>query len=513
MQETSKEVFQLVWTYVPNLVAAIVILLLGWLVALAVSALVRKALRRTALANRLQRWLTGEGQPPTAEGQTPRMDAAKGIATGVFYLIMLFVLVAFFQALRLTSITEPLNQLLNLVFEFAPRILGGGLLLLLAWLVASGLRFVLTRVLRAARIDERFGDQAGLEEARRLPLAMSLANVVYWLIFLLFLPAVLGALALEGLLEPVNALVNQVLAFLPNIFSAGLIVAIGWFVARIVQRIVTNLLEAAGADQLSERVGLTPALGTQRLSGILGLVVYILILIPVLIAAFNALALDAITQPASNMLNLILAAVPSIFAAALVVAIAYVVGRMVAGLVTTLLTGVGFNTVLARLGLEVETTEERRTPAAIVGSLVLVTIILFAITEALHLLGFAALGALVVEFMVFAAHVLLGLVIFAFGLYLAQLAARTVQASGVVQARLFALAARVAILVLAGAMALRQMGFANEIITLAFGLLLGAIAVALAIAFGIGGRDIAARELEGWLNGIKSRGTPEGPGV
>jgi hypothetical protein len=90
-------------------------------------------------------------------------------------------------------------------------------------------------------------------------------------------------------------------------------------------------------------------------------------------------------------------------------------------------------------------------------------------------------------------------------LYLAQLAARTVQASGVVQARLFALTARVAILVLAGAMALRQMGFANEIITLAFGLLLGAIAVALAIAFGIGGRDIAARELEGWLDRIRSR--------
>ena len=114
------------------------------------------------------------------------------------------------------------------------------------------------------------------------------------------------------------------------------------------QRIVTNLLAAVGADQLSERVGLAPVLGEQRLSGLLGLVVYVLILIPVLIAALNALALEAITRPASNMLNVILEAIPAIFAAILVVVVAYMVGRVVAGLITDLLTGVGFNAVLAR---------------------------------------------------------------------------------------------------------------------------------------------------------------------
>jgi len=64
----------------------------------------------------------------------------------------------------------------------------------------------------------------------------------------------------------------------------------------ILQQILTNLLAAIGADRLSERMGLAPALGEQRLSGLLGLVVYALILIPVLIAALNALALEAITR-------------------------------------------------------------------------------------------------------------------------------------------------------------------------------------------------------------------------
>ncbi|NIO72751.1 MAG: mechanosensitive ion channel, partial [Anaerolineae bacterium] len=133
-----------------------------------------------------------------------------------------------------------------------------------------------------------------------------------------------------------------------------------------------------------------------------------------------------------------------------------------------------------------------------------VAIMLFAAIEASRLLGFVLLADLVAQFTAFAGQVILGLIILAIGLYLANLAAKTVQASGVAQAGMLALAARISILVLAGAMALRQMGLANEIINLAFGLLLGAIAVAVALAFGLGGREAAARELEEWLQSVKS---------
>jgi hypothetical protein len=237
----------------------------------------------------------------------------------------------------------------------------------------------------------------------------------------------------------------------------------------------------------------------------LGLVVYVLILIPVLIAALNALALEAITQPATNMLDTILGALPAVFAAGLVVAIAYVVGRVVAGLIANLLSGAGFDAVLTRMGLGKEPAEGERTPSEIVGYLVLVAIMLFASIEALRLLGFESVADLVTQFTAFANQVILGLIIFAIGLYLANLAAKTVQASEAAQAGLLAMAARVSVLVLAGAMGLRQMGLANEIINVAFGLLLGAIAVAVALAFGLGGRELAARELEEWLRSVKSK--------
>ncbi|MFW6106981.1 MAG: mechanosensitive ion channel [bacterium] len=348
-----------------------------------------------------------------------------------------------------------------------------------------------------AKLDERLGEEA---EGVKTALSASPGGVVYWLVFLLFLPAVLGALELEGLLTPVKAMTQQFLAFLPNVFGAALIVVLGWFAARIVQRVVTNLLAAVGADTLSEKVGLAKALGQAKLSRALGLVVQILILIPVFIAALNALQLEAVTRPTSNMLDVVLGAVPAIFAAALILLFSYVVGRLVAAAASRLLAGVGFDSILATLGLgEVDLTEGSKTPSDVVGYVIMVVVMLFASLEAARVLGFVALAELLAEFTVFAGQVLLGVVILAIGLWLANLAAKAVEATDKPKAATLAIAARVAILVLTTAIALRQMGLGDEIISLGFGLLLGAAAVAAAIAFGIGGRDVAKRKLDEWV--------------
>jgi len=354
-------------------------------------------------------------------------------------------------------------------------------------------------VMSAARLDERIGGKIDAEKEKPLQLTKTIGDVVYWLIFLLFLPAVLGTLNLEGLLDPVQSMLDKFLGFLPNILAAAVIGVVGWFVARIVRQIVTSLLSAAGSDRLNDRIGIA------SLPKLVGLIVYILILIPVLVAALNALGLDAITQPASSMLNLILEALPAIFAASMVVVIAYIVGKIVAGFITELLTGIGFNNILARLGIGKEVAEGKRTPSDIAGFLLITAIMLFAVFEASNLLGFEALSNLMAELTVLGGHILLGLVIFSIGLYLANLASKAIQSSASAQASFVSIVARVAILVLAGSIAIRYMGLANEIVNLAFGLILGAIAIAVAIAFGIGGRDVAARKLEEWTAAKKDK--------
>ena len=484
-------------SYLPNLVAALAVLIFGWLIALLVAKVLVAALRRTSIDNRIAAWVRGE------EGESP--DVEPVIGRIIFWFLMIFVLIGFFQALKLSVVTEPLQNLLDKIVGAAPSVLWAGALLLIAWLLATGLRLVVRKVFEGFRLDERLGSEVVEGEDKPVPVSQMLSETVYWLIFLLFLPAVLGALKLEGLLAPVQSMVEKLVGFLPNLFAAAAIFVVGWFFAKILRRIVSNLLAAVGLDSLGERVGLEKALGKQRLSGLVGLLLYTFILLMVIVLSLDALKLEKITRPASDMLDQILGAIPSLFGAALILTIAFIVGKLVASLVSNLLTAAGFERLLEKLGFK--WAPGSGSASSLAGHLVVVLIMLFATVEALNLLGFEQLAVLASSFIVFFGNVLLGVVIFLLGLYLASLAARAIEASG--QNPLLATAAKVAITVLAAAMALRQMEVAENIIDMAFGLILGAAAVAAAIAFGLGGRDLARQELERWGQNLRDRSSKE----
>ncbi|MDH3285652.1 MAG: mechanosensitive ion channel [Acidobacteriota bacterium] len=484
--------------FLPHVAAALGILVIGWIIALVASAVVRGALRRTQLDEKLSSWLAGD------DGKT-EISAARWAGKAVYYLILAFVLIAFFQVLGLSGVSAPLGSMLENLFEYLPQLLSAGLLLLLAWIVATVVKLLVGRGLSAARIDERLGETAAAEHARP-PVSLSIATALYWLVFLLFLPLVLDALSLEGLLMPLQEMLAGVMGYLPQVVAAGLILVIGWFAARIVSQIVTNLLAAAGADRVGETEDGRSPFGERKLSGLLGLIVYVLILLPAAIAALDALQIEAISRPASNMLESMLAAVPSIATAALVILVAFFVGRWVSGLAAELLAGLGFDRILVTLGLSQNATTEERSPSKMAGTVVLIAILYFATLEASALLGFDAFGALLVQFAEFAGRVLVGLVLFGVGLYLANLAARFVRDSQPPERAILSTATRVSIVALASAMALRHMGLGEQIITIAFGSLLAAIALAAALAFGLGAREVAGQEVRRWIEGRRAGG-------
>jgi hypothetical protein len=476
--------------YVLSIGGAALILIGGWLLALLISALVRKGLERVSFDNRLAERLGFDRSKVNLEAIIGKV---------VYYIIMLLVLVAVFQALRLTIVTGPLNRLLESVFAYVPNLLAAGGLALLAWILASGLRFIITKALGALKLDDSLTRQIGVSQAGQPPLSETLATIVYWFVWLLFLLPILGALGMQSLVLPIQDMLGKILTYLPNIFAAAIFVLIGWFLARIIRQIVTNFLAAIGADNLGQRVGLAGVTGRQALSGVVGTVVYVLVLIPVITSGLQLLQIEAISTPATNMLNTLLDAVPNIFGAMIILGLTYFVARLVASLVTTLLTSIGFNRVLSLIGLKSDPQAGQRTPAEVVGYLVLVGLMLFATVEAAEILGFAVVADLVARFLSFGGQIILGVVILGIGLYLANVARNVVLGTAGSQARLLSQAAWLAIVILTVAMGLRQMAIADDIINLAFGLLLGAIAVAVALAFGLGSREIAAREVEAML--------------
>jgi hypothetical protein len=496
-QDLLNQLLALLGTNLLNLLSALGILIVGWIVARLIAWGVFRLLKRTNLDNRLAGAITAKDE---GTEETPRLNIERWVSNFVFYLLMLFVLIAFFQTLQLTAVSGPLSALLDQFLAFAPQIIGALLILLVAWVIATVAKLLISRVLRMSKFDDRVSDQADVE-ADKVSVSDSLANGVFWLVFLLFLPAVLNTLGMQGLVEPVQGVVDQFLGAIPNIFAAAIIFVVGWFIARIVRQIVTNLLAATRLDSFAKDVGL--GVTEQPLSKIIGSIVYVLILIPAAIAALNSLQIEALSAPAVTMLTTVLNAIPAFFGAAIVLAVAYFAGKLVAGLVTNLLTGIGFNRLPEVLGFQVERKDGQKTLSEIVGVLVVVAVMLLAAIEAADLLGLGIVATMVANFTTFAGQVLLAVIIFGIGLYLANLAKNVIVAAGGEGSAFTANLARIAVLVFAAALALQQLGIASEIVNLAFGILLGTIGVAAALAFGLGSREIAGKQTEEWLNKMK----------
>lgn len=516
--------------FLPRLIAAIAILILGWLLATVLASITRNLLKRTDIDNRLASMVTGD----RGDSSVP---IERWIATAVYWIVLLFVLVAFFNTLQLGTVSGPLNSFLDEVFAYLPK-LGGALILLgIAWLLATICKMLLTRGLQQFRLDDRLNQQVATQEGRDAPILLSetLANALYWFIFLFFLPVILDTLELQGPLQPVQGLLDDFLTVLPRILIAIAIGFAGWLIARIVRGIVTNLLAAAGTDQIMTRLGLQQDTGSLTLSGIIGTLAYVLVLIPTAIAALDALRIEAISGPAINTLEIVLEKIPQVITAIIILGVFYFIGKFVAELVTNILTSVGFNNVFDWVGLPtprytvtepVDTTPPppppagmptprpatsttptlpRSTPSQIIGAIAWIAIVLFGTVAATEVLQFDQLTNIVQAILRISLRVLSGVVVFGIGLYLANLAFNLIRSSGSGQANILAQAARIAIIILVGAMALQQMGVATSIVNLAFGLLFGAIAVAIALAFGLGGRDIAADQIREWLNSFKQR--------
>jgi hypothetical protein len=468
----------------PGMIAAVAILIVGWLVEVILRAGTRRLLGLVKLNDRIR---------ATTEGA---VDAESWGAAVVFWLVMFLVLIAFFNVLDLEIVSEPLQALVTRIFEYGPSLIAGAVLALVAWVLANLARTLVTSALAATTLDEKVS-----QAAEMTPVSRNIGNVLYWLILLMFLPAILGTLELEGLLLPVQGMVDKMLAMVPNVFAAAVITAVGWFVAKILRDLVENLLGVVGFDRLGEKAGLTGKVGLSKLAGLL---VFIFVFVPALVGALNTLQIEAISRPATDMLSAFMAAIPDIFAAAVILGVAIFLARFVAGLLTTILDGLGVNELPAKMGLT-QLARDGFSISALMGQLVSIFIILFASVEAANQLGFGQVAGLVTSLIAFGSQVLLGSVILVVGFWLANLAhAGVLRVSGASAAALAGIL-RIAILGLVLAMGLRAMGIADDIVNMAFALILGAVAVAFAVSFGLGGREAAGKQMEYWLSELRKK--------
>ncbi|MEZ7503013.1 mechanosensitive ion channel [Psychrobacter sp. Arc29] len=455
-----------------SIIGAILIFIIGWLVALGIAALVRGVLSKVNLNQRMN----------SSTGKTYDLEGI--ISKIVFWFIFIIAISGALSQLNLNSISAPFANMVNQVLAFIPNLIGAIALGVIGWVIATVARTAINAALSKTTMDERLSAQAGVK-----PMSSTIADMVYWFILLVVLTMVLGQLELDGLFAPLTNMVDKIFSFIPNILIAGVVFVVGYIIAKVVRGIVTNLVSTFNVQELATKAGLSEQ---NSLPNIAGSLAFLVVIIPTIIAALNALKIDVIARPATNMLNKIMEALPNIFMAVAILFVTFYVVRMVANIVKGLLENTQINQMPAKVGLQ-ETMGDKRI-SDLVAYAIIFFAMLFAAIAAADLLGFEPISAIITMFIAFGANIILGAIILFIGFWLANIIAGVVERSEQ-GSQFLANIVRVLIMGLVLAMGLKAMGIADSIVNLAFGLTLGAVAVAFALSFGLGGQEAAARFL------------------
>lgn len=483
-------------TGLQNFVIAIIVLLVGWLIAKIIGNLIQKALKKTDMDDKLFNKFRTSDKP---------INADKVIGKTVYYILLIFVFILFFNLLDLNMIANPLSDLVSTFLGFIPTVLKAALILLLAFVIATVVQWLIVTGTKKLNLQKLFSKMKLANTEEEVSKIMeTIGKVAFYLILLLFIPGVLDALSITGVSEPFSNLIASLLTFIPVLIAAVLIFAVGWLVATIVKSIVVNLLAAAGSEKLIARLKLEKLFEGTSFAKFVGNLVFILIMIPITITALEKLNLTGITDPAISMLNQIMNMIPNILIAIALIFVGVWLGKFIGKFVGQFLERMGFDRLTSSMNISIKKKSEGKMGAsAIVGYIVQVLIVFFLATQALYIIKLDFLVNIASTITAYLPYVLSAVLILGVAFIVANLVQKLLSNLLLGPAtNLLAGLAKYAIIVLAVFMALTQLGIATTIVSSAFILILGGLTLAFGLAFGLGGKDFAKKYLEKFDNTI-----------
>lgn len=336
----------------------------------------------------------------------------------------------------------------------------------------------------------------------------SIGKAIFFLLLLLVAAIALSVVGLTQVVEPVQTMWEEMLAFLPNLIGAAALIGFGLLFANIVRNLVESVMDAAGLDAMVSPVAEERAVG---LSSAIAWIVYALIAIPAVIAGIDVLGISAISTPTTLMLNEVLNALPRIVAAGVVLVIVFFIARFVTKLLEKILPQTGIDAYVQKFGVLEPKSESGLTATKAISSLVGIAIMLFGVVEATKLLNFNVLSDFVEIVLEQGGQILFGTLIIAFGFIFANIVEKILDAAGTGLSDDLARIVKYVIMGLAVILGLSRMGLDPSggmfILDVAEYLVL-AVAVALgvggALAFGLGGKEWAGKKLETWFGGASA---------
>jgi hypothetical protein len=218
---------------------------------------------------------------------------------------------------------------------------------------------------------------------------------------------------------------------------------------------------------------------------------------------------DAIFVALSNALNGFLSAIPLIVGALVILGIGWVISSLIARLVRELLARAGADRLFAEHGGDVYGAQSRQIKPSVVASEIVKWIIRFVfLVAAANVLGMPQVSLLLNQVLLWIPNLLVAAVILLvaplIGRFLRGLIEVGAGNMGFTNATLLGRIAELAVIAFAVLIAIDQIGIAADLLNILFMGLVGALALAFGLAFGLGGRDVAARITESWYEGTQA---------
>lgn len=369
-----------------------------------------------------------------------------------------------------------------LFMVWAEKIFFALVIIAVTWALAKAAKWAFAKM-----VDQISFLQRGTSSGESV--GMALGKIVSLLVWLFGLIAVLQQLGFDSVITPVQGLLTNFIGYLDNIVFAAAIFFIGSMIARIVRDLVETALGTVDFDKWANKGGVEAVTGNSAITKTIGTIVYVLVIIPVAIAALQMLEISAITEPAMNLLNMVFQAIPLIIGACLLLGLGYVLARWISGLIRDLLPSLGADRAIDELGI----LPDGRKASGVIATIVTIAIMIFFAIAATNMLGFPQLTNILETVLAQAGNVVFGAVLIAVGVLIANILRNLIaDATGP------GIASNVTYWITTGLfvfIGLKQMQIGGMIVDYAFLALAIGAAVAFALAFGLGGRDAAARAL------------------
>lgn len=383
------------------------------------------------------------------------------------------------------SVKEFFQNLLDQV----PNFISALLLLLVAFLVATIVKSIVGGILKKLNA-EAFLARFGIRDTETNSSIDFVAKLAYFVVFLLFLPGVFEKVGMHSISTPISNLVNSFINAIPNIVSAIIILIAGLFVAKIIKQLLLPLLRVFKVDDLQIKFGIV-ATENNLFSNVIANVLYGLMVLVVVVSAVEKLGVAAISGPANAIVSTVFATLPKVLGAIAVIALGLFIAKLVGRILYNLLASVGTDNLVEKI---TGNSEKKVYLSWILSEVVRYVIIVIFIVQGINMLELAILTSIGATIIAYLPAVVSAILIFGVGVFAAKLASEAIVKKNA-EAKAVALAAKVAIYVVTAFICLSQLGIAGAMVETTFILIVAAVCVASAIAFGIGGRTFAANTL------------------